>query len=520
MARKKKPVFDKKLIVEAFAEMAKARSVDRDLLQGIITETFSMLVKKKYGQDAMFDIVVNMEAGDIEIYLIRTVVEEVEDPVLEISLEDLRTSGVTDYDVDDEYLEEITLDNISENFGRRLINMAGQALSQRIRDIEKENIFNQYQARVGEIIVAEIHQVRRSDVFVMHEGVELRLPRQEQIPGERYRKNDQLRAVVKEVNRQGGPSNAPEIVISRADNNFLLRLFEIEIPEIYDGLIEIKSTAREPGERAKVAVQSYDDRIDPVGACVGMKGIRIHSIVRELNNENIDVIPFSEDPSEFIKHALQPARIKDITIDAETNQASVLVGDDQVSLAIGKNGQNVRLASRLTGFSISVVREGAEDIELIEFRDELGKDLYLNLIHEEIDTAREFLEADIELLIAIKGMTKELMLEIRNIILEEFDEDEDEETVKRIKLLEEVPDELKISHLEEDTPLVGTAAELADHLTVEVSVPAAPKAEEAEQENSEDETSAPTASATEEETAATEEVEATSEEEQKDDPAE
>ena len=245
-------------------------------------------------------------------------------------------------------------------------------------------------------------------------------------------KNEPLRAIIREIRRQGGPSNAPEIVVSRAANEFLERLFEIEIPEIYDGLIEIKGIAREPGERAKVAVHSYDDRIDPVGACVGMKGIRIHSIVRELNNENIDVINFSEEPATYISRALAPARIKDIQVSGETRNATVLVSDEQVSLAIGKNGQNVRLASKLTGYSISVVKEGGEDIELIEFRDELGRELYTNFINAEIDTAREFLEADPEFLLTIPGLTKDIIVELRRIMLEEFDEQDDPEIVGAI----------------------------------------------------------------------------------------
>ncbi len=432
MARRTKPKFDKKLIVEAFADMAKARNIDRELLQGIIKETLSMLVRKKFSPEAEFEIVVDMEKGDIEIYLIKTVVTEVEDSATQILVSDANL-GVEEYEEGDEFLEEITLENIADNFGRRLINMAGQALNQRIRDIEKENVYNEYIEKVNEIIIGEIYQVRRSDVFLLHNHIELRLPREEQIPGERYRKNEPLRAIIKEIRRQGGPSNAPEIVVSRADNEFLARLFEIEIPEIYDGLIEIKGIAREPGERAKVAVFSYDDRIDPVGACVGMKGIRIHSIVRELNNENIDVINFSDEPAVYISRALAPARIKEIQVEEETRSATVLVSDEQVSLAIGKNGQNVRLASKLTGYSISVVKEGGEDIELIEFREELGRELYSNFINAEIDTAREFLEADPEYLLQIPGLSKDKIIELRRIMLEEFDEEDSPEIIELIK---------------------------------------------------------------------------------------
>lgn len=415
------------MIVEAFAEMAREKNIDRDLLQGIIKETFSMIIRKKYGQEANFDIVVNMEKGDVEIYLIREIVETAEDPITQISLEEANALSNEEYEIGDELLEEITLENIADNFGRRLINMAGQTLNQRIRDLEKENVYKEYEDKIGEIIIGEIYQVHRSDVFIMHNGIELRMPREEQIPRERYRKNESIRAVLKEVRRSGGTSSSPDIIISRSANEFLARLFEIEIPEIYDGIIEIKAIAREPGERAKVAVFSYDDRIDPVGACVGMKGIRIHSIVRELNNESIDVINYAEDPATFIARALAPAKIKDIQIAEETRSATVLVGDDQVSLAIGKNGQNVRLASRLTGYAISLVKEGGEDIELIEFREELGRDLYTLLINAEIDTAREFLDADPEFILTLPGMSKELLIELRAIMLEEFEEEDSEE---------------------------------------------------------------------------------------------
>lgn len=437
MARKAKPKFDKSIIVEAFAEMARDRGIDRDALQNIIKETLSMLVRKKYGERAEFDIVVNMDKGDIEIYRIMKVVETVEDPVLELAQSEAN-QGVEQYDIGDEFLEEITLDNIAENFGRRLVNTAGQTLNQRVRDVERENINTYFADKANEIIVGEVHHVRRSDVFVMHNNVEMRLPREEQIPRERYRKNEPIRAIIKEVRKQS-PSGGPDIILSRADNAFLAKLFEIEIPEIYDRLIDIKAIAREPGERAKVAVQSYDDRIDPVGACVGMKGIRIHAIVRELSNENIDVINYSEDPATFIARALSPAKVKNIQVSSETRSCTVLVGDDQVSLAIGKNGQNVRLASRLTGYSISLVKEGIEDIELIEFRDELGKDLYLRIIEAEIDTAREFLNADPSRILSIPGMTKELLVEMRGIILEEFEERENPDVRNYILSLDSIP---------------------------------------------------------------------------------
>ncbi len=423
MARRKvKPKFDKKVIIEAFAEMAREKGIDRELLQGILEETLSILVHKKYGE-ANFDIIVNMDKGDIEIYLLRTVVEHVEDETLEISLADVQKLSQDPYEIGDEFIEEITLENISESFGRRLIFFAAQMLNQRIRDVEKDNIYNEYAAKIGEILVGEVYQVRHGGLLIMHNKVEMRMPREETIHNEKYKKNQIIRAIVHEVRRQQG-SGAPDIILSRSSNQFLARLFEVEIPEVFDGLIEIKAITREPGERSKVAVQSYDERIDPVGACVGMKGIRIHSIVRELNNESIDVVEFSTDPKLFIARALSPAKVKEIVVNPETRTATVMVPDDQVSLAIGKNGQNVRLASKLTGYSISLVKEGGEDIELIEFRDELGREMYDKIIELGIDTAREFLDADIDAVLGIEGMTKELLLEIRGIILAEFEEDE------------------------------------------------------------------------------------------------
>lgn len=421
---------DKNIVIEAFAEMARERGIDRESLQEIIKDTFSMLVKKKYGQDSNSEIIVNMDKGDIEIYLIREVVETVENPEVQIALEEANL-GAESYEAGDDFIEEVTLENIAESFGRRLITVAGQTLNQKVRDINREQVIKAYTEKTSEIIIGEVHYVQRGDVIVMHNGVELRLPREEQIPRERYRKGDSIRSLVKEI-RRPATGGTPDIILSRSDNNFLRRLFEIEIPEIYDGIIAIKAIARDPGERAKVAVQSYDDRIDPVGACVGMKGTRIHAIVRELNNENIDVINYSEDPVTFITRALAPAKVIEIKVSAETKSAQVLVSDDQVSLAIGRSGQNVRLANRLTGYAISIVKEGGDDIELIEFKEELGDELYTRLIEAGIDTAREFLNADVEELINSVGMSAELIAEMRSIMLEEFDEQESDEVRTRL----------------------------------------------------------------------------------------
>lgn len=466
MARKKaKHEIDKKMIIEAFADMAKSKNIDRDLLQGVLEETLSMIVRKKYGMESNFDIIVNMQQGDIEIYMMRDIVEEVENPELEISLEqaNLHAQEGEEFEVGDEFIEEITLDNLADNFGRRLIALASQNLNQKIRDIEKDQIYNEYVNKVGDIIIGEIYQVRRNDILVLHNKIEVRLPREEQIHGEsyKYKKNQTIKAVVKDV-RRSGQGGHPDIIISRASKEFLARLFEVEIPEIYDGIIQIKAIEREAGERSKVAVMSFDDRVDPVGACVGMKGIRIHSIVRELNNENIDLIEWSDDDAEFIKRALSPAKIKEVQLDKDTRTANVVVPDDQVSFAIGKSGQNVRLASKLTGFNLTLIKEGGEDIDLEEFKVEFGDELYDELVSMRIETAREFLETPPEELLEIEGMSKQLLLELRQIILIEFDERETQLMKDRINNAEigyiDSPEE---SAANKDTTIENNDEELA-----------------------------------------------------------
>jgi N utilization substance protein A len=409
-----------------------------------------------------------MEKGDIEIYLMREIVEEVENPELQISAEEVREQTGEEPEVGDEHIEEITLENIADSFGRRLIAQAIQNLNQRIRDVEKDNVYDEYAKRVGEVIIGEIYQVRPNNILVMHNKVEMRLPREEQIPTERLKKNQQVKAILKEVRRSGGATGLPDLILSRADDSFMARLFEQEIPEIFDGIIKIRAIAREPGERAKVAVTSFDERVDPVGACVGMKGIRIHSIVRELGNENIDIIEFTEDPRLFIARALSPAKVRDVQISEDGRQAVVIVPDDQVSLAIGKQGQNVRLASKLTGYSLSLVKEGAEDIELIEFRDEIGREMFDKLIRAGIDTAREFLEADPMGLLAI--LAKDVIVRIRRVMLEEFEEREDQnylialedaDLARNTPSTSAVDDDIAESYAE-DTPEVYEQEEVED----------------------------------------------------------
>lgn len=412
-------------IVESFSHMAREKRIDKDMLLGIIEDVFSMMVKKKYGMDARFDVVVNMDKGDIEIYLEKEVVAEVTDPSTQIDLETVRQKTDEPLEVGDDFVEVVDL----KTFGRRLVVSAKQNLNQRIKEIEKEVIYNEYSNSVGEIIVGEIYQLRKGEILVNHNRNELILPKNEQIFKERYRKGDTIRAIVKEV-RKGATS--PVVIVSRSDPKFLAKLFELEIPEIYDGIIEIKAIAREAGERAKVAVESHDDRIDAVGACVGMKGVRIHSIVRELNNENIDVINFTEDPVQFITRAMAPAKLRSVSIDAEGKIATVMVDKDQVSLAIGRNGQNVRLASKLTGYEINLVKEKEDedeeyDMDISEFREELGAALYERLIDEGYETARDIIEAHPADLMEIDGLDADKVKQIKEMMRRELEEAELEE---------------------------------------------------------------------------------------------
>ncbi len=300
-------------------------------------------------------------------------------------------------------------------------------MNQKIREIEKEIVYSEYKELLGEIIVGDIYQLRRSDILVNHNKNELLLPRSEQIPFERYKKGGTIRAIVKEVTKG---NSGPVIIISRADDLFLQKLFEIEIPEIYDGIIDIKAIAREPGERAKVAVESQDARIDAVGACVGMKGIRIHAIVRELNNENIDVINYAEDPIFFIQRALAPAKIKEIELDEDEKKAVITADSDQVSIIVGRNGVNIRLAMKLTGYELEILREEKpfeeydEDIELIDLKEELGEEVYDILINNRYDTALEVLTAGLEKLTEIEQFDENKVTEIIELIKSQFEEEE------------------------------------------------------------------------------------------------
>jgi N utilization substance protein A len=411
-------------IVESFAQMVREKGIDKDVLGGILEEIFGLLVKKKYGEDAKFDVVVNTDRGDIEIFLEREVVDNVENPNLQVSLEEINKRGNEDeLEVGDDFVEKIELSTL----GRRLITLAKQSLNQKIREIEKDIIYNEYKELLGEIVVGDIYQIRKNDVLINHNKNELLLPRNEQIPYERYKKGETIRAIVKEVKKN---ASGPLIIVSRSDNMFLRRLFEIEIPEIYDGIIEIKAIAREPGERAKVAVESQDNRIDAVGACVGMKGVRIHAIVRELNNENIDVVNYSDDPILFIQRSLAPAKLKKIELYEDDKKAIVSADSDQISLIVGRNGVNIRLAMKLTGFEIEILREEKpfeeyeEDIELIDLKEELGEDVYELLINHRYDTALEVLTAGPDKLKEISGLDEVKINEILEIIKSQFEEEE------------------------------------------------------------------------------------------------
>ncbi len=411
-------------IVESFSQMVKIKGVDKDVLGGILEDVFGLLIKKKYGEDARYELVVNMDRGDIEIYLEKEIVEVVENPATQISIDEVNRLGNEDeLEVGDDYIEKIELSSL----GRRLITLAKQSLNQKLREVEKEIVYNEYKEMLGEIVVGEIYQIRRNDILINHNKNELLLPREEQIPFEKYKKGQTIRAIVKEVKKT---NKGPIIIISRADNLFLKRLFEIEVPEIYDGIVELKAIAREPGERAKVAVESQDNRIDAVGACVGMKGVRIHAIVRELSNENIDVIHYSEDPEIFIQRALAPAKIKKIEVNEDERKAVVYADSDQVSMMVGRNGINIRLAIKLTGYDIEIIREEKpfeeyeEDIELIDLKEELGEEVYQILINNRYDTALEVLSAGKEKLMEIEEFDEEQVDQILEIIKAQIEEEE------------------------------------------------------------------------------------------------
>ena len=406
-------------LVEAFTEFSRFKNIDRATLMGVLEDVFRTMIRKEYGSDENFEIIVNVDKGDIQGFRERLVVEdfELEDESRQIPLSEALLID-PDYEVDDELAEEINF----FSFGRKIVQTAKQTLTQKIRDLEKASIVEQYEELVGTIIVGEVYQVWRNEILVLHEGAELTLPRQQQIPKDRFRKGDTLRAVVLEVSMK---NNNPRIIISRAAPLFLEKLFEQEVPEIFDGLINIRGIVREPGERAKVAVESYDDRIDPVGACVGMKGSRIHGIVRELRNENIDVISYTTNEVLYIQRALSPAKIASIKLNEEEQAAQVYLKPDQISLAIGKNGLNIKLASKLTNFQIDVYREidpDEEDVDLDEFNDEIDQWIIDELKRIGCDTARSVLDLSSSELVRRTDLEEEIIDQVLSVLKEEFDE--------------------------------------------------------------------------------------------------
>ncbi len=410
-------------LIEAFQEFKDAENIDRPTLMKVVEDVFKTLLRKKYTSDENFDVIVNAEKGDLEIIRRRMIVEdgEVMDPLAEIAYNDA-TKIEPDFEVGEELYEEVNI----YDFGRRAILAAKQTLASRINDLKKNVLVKKYSERIGEIISAEVYQVWKKEVLLLDEdGSELILPKSEQIPSDFFKKGESIRTVVERVDLK---SNTPVIILSRTSPKFLAKLLEIEVPEIFDGLIVVRKIVRDPGERAKVAVESFDDRIDPVGACVGMKGSRIHGIVRELKNENIDVINWTNNINLLIQRSLTPAKISSMDIDQETKHASVYLKPDQVSLAIGRRGVNIKLACELTGFEIDVYRDNEGeveefDIDLEEFGDEIEPWIIDELKRIGCDTARSVLELTAEELERRTDLEKETIVEIRNILKNEFEKE-------------------------------------------------------------------------------------------------
>jgi len=410
-------------LIEVFADFARNKNIDRPTMIRILEDVFRTMIRRRYENDDNFDIIINIDKGDLEIWRIREIVDDNSEDIWDhdkISLTDAKKIEA-DFEIGEEVAEEVKL----EDFGRRAVMTARQTLVQKIKDLEKDILFQKYKELVGEIIMGEVYQTLSREVLMIDaEGNELNLPKSEQIPKDRYRKGESVRAIVHRVEMVNGN---PRIVLSRTSSTFLERLFESEVPEVYDGLITIKRVVREPGERAKVAVESYDDRIDPVGACVGMKGSRIHSIVRELQNENIDVINYTENMDLYISRALSPAKISSIKINEEEGRASVYLKPDQVSLAIGRGGQNIKLGSKLVGLEIDVFRELSEfeeeDVALEEFSDEIEEWIIKELKRIGLDTARSVLALNHEDLVRRTDLEEETINDVFKILNQEFEQD-------------------------------------------------------------------------------------------------
>lgn len=410
-------------LIEAFQEFKDAENIDRPTLMKVVEDVFKTLLRKKFTSDENFDVIVNAEKGDLEIIRRRMIVEdgEVMDPLAEIAYSDA-IKIEPDFEVGEELYEEVNI----YDFGRRAILAAKQTLASRINDLKKNVLVKKYSERIGEIISAEVYQVWKKEVLLLDEdGSELILPKSEQIPSDFFKKGESIRAVVERVDLK---NNTPVIILSRTSPKFLAKLLEIEVPEIFDGLIVVRKIVRDPGERAKVAVESFDDRIDPVGACVGMKGSRIHGIVRELKNENIDVINWTNNTNLLIQRSLTPAKITSMDIDQDTKHASVYLKPDQVSLAIGRRGATIKLACEITGFEIDVYRDNEGeveefDIDLEEFGDEIEPWIIDELKRIGCDTARSVLELTAEELERRTDLEKETIVEIRSVLKHEFEKE-------------------------------------------------------------------------------------------------
>jgi N utilization substance protein A len=406
-------------LVESFSEFKEFKNIDREMMMRILEDVFRSMLIKKYGSDENFDVIVNIDKGDLEIWHNREIVEDdgVEDPSSQIALSEA-IKIEPDFEVGEEVSEPIKI----KDFGRREILSIRQNLVSKILEYEKDNVYQKYKEKVGEIITGEVYQAWRREILVLDdEGIELILPKSEMIPTDFYKKGDTLRAVVLKVEMRNG---TPYIILSRTSEIFLQRLFEGEVPEVYDGLITIRRIVREPGQRAKIAVESYDDRIDPVGACVGMKGSRIHGIVRELRNENIDVINYTTNPNLFISRSLSPAKISSIQLDDENKRAEVFMKPDQVSLAIGKGGFNIKLAGRLTGYEIDVYRDtdvDSEDVDLQEFIDEIDQWVIDQLHNIGCDTAKSVLALSAEEIANRADLEMETVQEVIRILKAEFE---------------------------------------------------------------------------------------------------
>lgn len=406
-------------LVETFSEFKEFKNIDRETMMRIIEDVFRHMLTKRFGSDKNFDIIVNIDKGDLEIWRNREIVEDekIVDKNTQIALSEA-IKIEPDFEVGEEVSEEMKLDD----FGRREILTIRQNLISKIQEYEKDSVFKKYKEKIGEIITGEVYQVWKKEILVLDdENIELLLPKSEQIPSDFYRKGDTIRAVVSKVEMR---NNTPVIILSRTSPVFLERLFEAEVPEVYDGLITIKNIVRVPGERAKIAVESYDDRIDPVGACVGMKGSRIHGIVRELKNENIDVINFTSNPNLYITRAISPAKITTIKIDEKNKKAEVYMKPDQVSLAIGKGGFNIKLAGLLTGYEIDVYRDtdtDNEDVDIQEFADEIDQWIIDELKAIGCDTGKSVLEISKDELVLRTDLEEETINEVIRILKAEFE---------------------------------------------------------------------------------------------------